>query len=82
MKLTISNEGRYNFHMVPDLTIIVRENRKIYRDHKVVAVSLSPSQMRRIEKHFCGRIDCGCGSMPRGLEYTYAGGAIIHLDEI
>jgi len=82
MTITIGNEGRYNFHNVSDLTLRVAKENLIYaRDGKtVVSVELTPSQIKRIERHFCGIADCKCGSAPRGYEEIAYNRAIIHLD--
>lgn len=86
MKITLSNEGRYNFHNADDIDILVREENYIYSadGQTVEAVELTPSQKRRVENHFCGMSDCCCGSSPSGAE-TYQRGnlpvetMVIHL---
>jgi hypothetical protein len=84
MKLTIGNEGRYNFHNVSDLTIRVASENYIYlRDGKTItSVELTLSQIKRISRHFCGISDCKCGSNPRGYEEIAGGRAVIHLPEV
>ena len=84
MTITVGNDGRYNFHNMSDLTIRVRPENYIYsRDGKTVAsVELTPSQITRISRHFCGISDCRCGSGPRGYEEIAEGGAVIHLPDV
>lgn len=74
MKVILSNEGRYNFHNVGSITVNVRpENfiwgkRKFLNSEVVKAVELTPSQIRRVRRHFCGMSDCMCGSCPDSWE--------------
>jgi len=77
-KITVGNEGRYNFHNVSDLTL--RVINPITRDGKIVAMELTPSQYRKVNKHFCGMSDCCCGSEPKGYEEIDHNLAIIHFD--
>ena len=84
MTITVGNDGRYNFHNVSDLTIRVRPENYIYlRDGKTVAaVWLTQSQIKRINRHFCGSPSCSCGSGPRGYEEKTEGRAVIHLLDV
>ncbi len=81
MRITIGNDGRYNFHNVADITLNIAERNQI-KDRfgeKIMAVELTPSQIKRVLNYFCGNPDCCCGSHPEGWEETQ-NGAIIHLD--
>ena len=64
--LTISIEGRNNFHNARPINIR-------YRDEQIATdpwgehgggevIILTDSQARRLGKHFCGMRDCTCGS--------------------
>ena len=76
--VTVKNEGRYNFHNVRDLTLRVAN--PITRNGEVVAMELTRSQYRKVNKHFCGMSDCCCGSEPKGYEEIDHGKAVIHFD--
>ena len=81
MTITVGNDGRYNFHNVSYLALRVAKENYVYaKDGKtVISVELTPSQFRRIERHFCGISDCKCGSGPVGYEEIAEGRAVIHL---
>ena len=70
MTITIGNDGRYNFHNACDITLRIAPDNYIYdtSGEQIVAVELTPSQIRQVENHFCGISDCLCGSTPRGWE--------------
>lgn len=84
MKITIGNEGRYNFHNAGDIFLRIAPEKFIFADNPktVLSVKLTPSQIRRINKHFCGMRDCCCGSGPRGIEYVSDDEAVIHLADV
>lgn len=77
MKITIGNEGRYNFHNAPDINIVVLN--PITRDGKLVATELTPAQIQRAKAHFCGISNCDCGSHPVGWKETDYKRVIIHF---
>ena len=58
-KYTIEGGG---FHNVYDINVRVGEPE--YYGDGVEGWEMTPSQVRRIEKHFCGMNDCCCGSSP------------------
>lgn len=78
-KITVGNEGRYNFHNASDITLHINDDMLIYRGDEVVAAELTPAQVRRINRHFCGISGCGCGSGPKEMEEVDYNKNIIHL---
>lgn len=77
-KVTLGSTGRYNFHHVRDINIIVKPD-NIVSDSQGKYAKLTSSQLRRIQKHYCGVSDCTCGSGPDGLEFVGPDIAIIRL---
>ena len=81
MTLTLSNEGRSNFHNVRPIDIRVRADQFVRRSNRIESVALTASQVRRINAHFCGISDCLCGSGPCGMEQIDHDTYIIHLTD-
>ncbi len=80
-KITVGNEGRYNFHNVSDMTLHVKDDMLVYDEDgtEIVGIKLTPSQVRRVKNHFCGVSGCGCGSEPAGMEQIDYDRYIIHI---
>lgn len=62
--LRIEIEGRANFHNVGAIHIRYT-SAQIGTLEGVQVLILTPSQSRRLEKHFCGMSECTCGSGPQ-----------------
>ena len=66
-KITLTSDGRSNFHNVSDLEIRISE-----KNIKNGKAYLTKSQVKRIDKHWCGISGCLCGSSPNYVEeYDY-----------
>ena len=79
LKITIGSTGRYNFHNASDMTLLVSPANFVKRGKIVESVEITPSQSRRISRHFCGMSDCLCGSGPAGYERYDEHTELIHL---
>ena len=74
-KITLTSDGRSNFHNVSDLEIRVKEE-----NIKNGMAYLTESQVKKISKHWCGISDCLCGSSPDGMEEYDSGKFLIRLE--
>lgn len=64
--ITISLEGRSNFHNMPDINLSISDD-NIIEENGRFRVQLSESQMNRIGRHYCPSrrqgCTCGCGNV-------------------
>ncbi len=62
--LTIDIPDRVNFHNARATTIRYTDSQLAAGEDGNDIILLTPSQARRLDKHFCGFTDCCCGSSP------------------
>jgi hypothetical protein len=64
--ITISLDGRANFHNMPDINLQVPDE-AVTEDGGYFRVQLSESQMNRVGRHYCPSrrqgCTCGCGDI-------------------
>lgn len=59
------------FHKVSSITVLVPEYsaRCLREGYETLQGVMTPYQLRRVQKHFCGMAECRCGGIHRGVEW-------------
>lgn len=63
------------FHNVDSINVIIpaSDYEALNEGSQSIADSLSPSQLTRVQRHFCGMSDCRCGGIYRDVKWELKG---------
>lgn len=61
------------FHNVSEIKVVVpvESAESLKQGYSTLQDVLTPGQLKRVQKHFCGMDDCCCGGIHRGVEVIF-----------